>query len=246
VACSLSGLQRASNVSIEATKTAVETLQAPDPDSRTPDNDGRRIEKVDGGWLILNYKAYREKQHDEHRRNYMRDLMRRKREEDQLEAANKVLTGANNVLTPANPYAYAYSGVVPEGGDARGGDDPLTYQPPPPRPPLPPVADELPPLTPEQQKSAAKLQAHVMMRFGLAPLDINRNRIQAQIVELLMRGYAPEQIEEVADWAKSPKAGKGTPQSAVSATDPMRFSQWLTTLECHHKEIEAERKRRNR
>jgi uncharacterized Fe-S cluster-containing radical SAM superfamily enzyme len=80
----------------------------------------------------------------------------------------------------------------------------------------------------------------------MAPLDINRERIRGQLCELLMRGYLPDQIEEVVRWAKSPEAGKGTPQSAVSATDPLRFGQWLTTLEKHHQEREAERKRRNR
>jgi hypothetical protein len=32
---------------------------APDPDSRTKDDEGRRIEEIDGGWLLLNHAKYR-------------------------------------------------------------------------------------------------------------------------------------------------------------------------------------------
>jgi len=38
----------------------VEAFCSPDKESRTPDHEGRRLEKVDGGWMILNYLKYRE------------------------------------------------------------------------------------------------------------------------------------------------------------------------------------------
>ena len=110
----------------------------------------------------------------------------------------------------------------------------------------PPLAHDLPPLTIPQRKEAERLTNAVLGRFGLPDRDVNRHRIVGQICELLLRGYQSAQIEEVAAWAVSPKAGKGTPQSAVNATDPIRFGQWLTTLKNHRKEIEADRKRRNR
>jgi hypothetical protein len=108
------------------------------------------------------------------------------------------------------------------------------------------LADDLPPLKPGQRQEAERLTGYVLGRFGLPDRDVNRYRIVGQICELLLRGFKSEQIEEVVAWAVSPKAGKGTPQSAVSATDPLRFGQWLTTRKNHIKEIEAERKRRNR
>jgi hypothetical protein len=116
VASSMSGLQRASNVSKEHTENAVRILEAPDADSRTPDNEGRRIEKVDGGWLILNYRKYRDKQHSEQRRQYMRDLMRDKREAAKS-VSSPLAEPANKVLTSANCYASAssLSASVPEG-----------------------------------------------------------------------------------------------------------------------------------
>lgn len=33
---------------------------SPDPDSRTPEHDGRRLQAIEGGWMILNYLRYRD------------------------------------------------------------------------------------------------------------------------------------------------------------------------------------------
>jgi hypothetical protein len=38
---------------------AIERLEAPDPDSRSETEEGRRIKRVDGGWFIVNYDKYR-------------------------------------------------------------------------------------------------------------------------------------------------------------------------------------------
>jgi len=58
VATSRSGLMRAANISAEEFDRAVNTLESPDPDSRTPDNDGRRVSRMEGGWLVLNNNKY--------------------------------------------------------------------------------------------------------------------------------------------------------------------------------------------
>lgn len=60
VAASVGGLAHKANTSREKCEAALAILEAPDGDSRTPDNDGRRIEKVQGGWKVLNYQHYRE------------------------------------------------------------------------------------------------------------------------------------------------------------------------------------------
>lgn len=59
VEASIPGLAAAANVSIELTEDAIVILGSPDPYSRTPDHEGRRIAKVDGGWEILNHDKYR-------------------------------------------------------------------------------------------------------------------------------------------------------------------------------------------
>lgn len=47
-------------VPLEKAELALKTLESPDPNSADPENDGRRIERVPGGWLVLNAPKYRE------------------------------------------------------------------------------------------------------------------------------------------------------------------------------------------
>ena len=55
------GIANAAVVTVEQCREAMEVLLGPDPDSRTTDFDGRRIEKIDGGWRVLNHSKHREK-----------------------------------------------------------------------------------------------------------------------------------------------------------------------------------------
>lgn len=56
---SVPGLARLSGVSMEACEKALHKFLTPDPHSRTEDAEGRRIEKIDGGWSLINYNKYR-------------------------------------------------------------------------------------------------------------------------------------------------------------------------------------------
>lgn len=47
-------------VPLSAAETAIKCLESPDPNSGDPDNEGRRIEKVPGGWMVLNAAKYRD------------------------------------------------------------------------------------------------------------------------------------------------------------------------------------------
>jgi hypothetical protein len=79
VACSRSGLQRAANVSEDGFNAAMESLEGPDPDSRTKIEEGRRIKRVDGGYQIINYEKYRDKQYSQtYAARKMRELRARK------------------------------------------------------------------------------------------------------------------------------------------------------------------------
>jgi hypothetical protein len=57
---SVPGFANLCRVSVEQMEKSLARLMEPDPHSRTPDNEGRRIEKIEGGWLVLNYAKYRE------------------------------------------------------------------------------------------------------------------------------------------------------------------------------------------
>lgn len=76
------GIAHAARVSLRRTQAALELFQAPDSESRTPDNEGRRIERVDGGFLILNYEKYRLMCSAEKRREQTRERVRRFRERE--------------------------------------------------------------------------------------------------------------------------------------------------------------------
>lgn len=57
---SVPGLARRANVTVDEARAAIAMLEAPDPDSRTPDYEGRRVAKIAGGWQVLNFVAKRE------------------------------------------------------------------------------------------------------------------------------------------------------------------------------------------
>lgn len=60
VEAAVPGLARRANVPLDACENALERLAAPDTYSKSPAHEGRRIEKADRGWRILNYATYRE------------------------------------------------------------------------------------------------------------------------------------------------------------------------------------------
>ena len=57
---SVANLAHRARVELSETQAAVDALEAPDPNSSDPDNEGRRIERVPGGWMILNASKYRD------------------------------------------------------------------------------------------------------------------------------------------------------------------------------------------
>ena len=59
VQASIPGLARLAAVSVDACETAINKFLSPDKYSRTSDDEGRRLEKIEGGWAILNHSKYR-------------------------------------------------------------------------------------------------------------------------------------------------------------------------------------------
>lgn len=56
---SIPGLANRARVTVDECEAALEKFKAPDRYSRTADNEGRRIECMDGGWRLLNHAKYR-------------------------------------------------------------------------------------------------------------------------------------------------------------------------------------------
>lgn len=55
----LGNLAGRARVALDQCRQAAERLEAPDAESGDPANDGRRIERVPGGWIVLNAEKYR-------------------------------------------------------------------------------------------------------------------------------------------------------------------------------------------
>lgn len=69
---SIPGLADVARVTIQECETALQELSQPDKYSRSQEHDGRRIEAVQGGWILLNHRKYRDKLGADERREYLR------------------------------------------------------------------------------------------------------------------------------------------------------------------------------
>lgn len=113
VPASLPGIANAARLPLDTMVEIIRKFESPDEYSRSTDFDGRRIEKVEGGWLILNYRFYRETKgtspvSTEKRATYNREWMRR----------HRATIKSTKQSTPVHVSASA-SASVP-GGEYRG------------------------------------------------------------------------------------------------------------------------------
>jgi hypothetical protein len=94
----------------------IEELGKPDPRSRTPDEEGRRIIPLDAhrnwGWRLTNYDHYRQEMRSIDRREYMRVAKRRERERTKADSPQEstpvnTSTSVNRRQPIAEAEAYA-------------------------------------------------------------------------------------------------------------------------------------------
>lgn len=85
------GIARRANIGLESVRRALAVLEAPDEDSRSLDLEGRRVVREDGGYRIVNYLKYRDKDHTAAQR------MRRMRERQNRNAQPDVTHVTRNV-----------------------------------------------------------------------------------------------------------------------------------------------------
>ena len=97
VEASIPGLAVLARVSEKECREAMTCLEAPDKDSRSQEYQGRRIKKVDGGWMLLNYAKYRQKLSADERREYQTVKQREYRERDKNTFVDK--SGLSSTVT---------------------------------------------------------------------------------------------------------------------------------------------------
>lgn len=93
------GISSAAVIEIDRTREALRVLESPDEDSKNPINEGRRIERCDGGYQILNYKEHRAKREPDTRREYMKTYMQERRAEERRAAGKPNI----NIVSSGKP-----------------------------------------------------------------------------------------------------------------------------------------------
>ena len=111
VQASIPGLAQIAGLPLDDTEAAIEKFLSPDKYSRTPDDQGRRIEKIEGGWLLLNHAKYRamaskdeEKASSAKRQSAFRDRQKRNAS---VTPSNGSVTVSNDAVTGNRDIAEA-------------------------------------------------------------------------------------------------------------------------------------------
>jgi hypothetical protein len=108
VHASIPGLARVSGMSTQDAEASIEKLLSPDTHSRTPDNEGRRIAKIDGGWELLNHAKYRAMASKEDAKAATAERVKRHRSRNAaVTQCNGGVTDGNAVLTQERDIAEA-------------------------------------------------------------------------------------------------------------------------------------------
>ena len=107
VRASVPGLAHAARLSVDETRAALAELEAPDPDSQSQDQEGRRIVRLpDGGWFVVNGAKYRDMLSLDDRREYQRV------KQAEYRAAKKAAAAGGGAS--AEPFAEPAAPVVIE------------------------------------------------------------------------------------------------------------------------------------
>jgi len=120
-------MARTANVPAEAVDRALDLFTSPDPDSNTPDNDGRRVEAVSGGWHVINHDVYRARDYRDVEAEKKRIQRARKRQEV------PDLSGTCPGLVPDPSVSVSASVSVSDEGGCKGEGE--SAEPPTPEPP---------------------------------------------------------------------------------------------------------------
>ena len=103
---SIPGLANRARVTVQQVENALITFKSPDHYSRTPDNEGRRVEDIDGGWRLLNHEKYRsirdEESIKESKRRYINERRKAEKEAEKILHVENVDRGRYNAEAEAD------------------------------------------------------------------------------------------------------------------------------------------------
>jgi hypothetical protein len=105
----IENLANRARVTKEEAEKAIECFTQPDPNSANPDNGGRRVERVPGGFLVLNAETHRKTMNREIQRQQTRERVRKYKEKKKSNA--KALPSVTSALPNVTPV-YASVSVL--------------------------------------------------------------------------------------------------------------------------------------
>jgi hypothetical protein len=79
VSASVPGLAHNCSLSIDKVREILAYLQSPDPESRSPSHEGRRLLEIQGGWYVVNHEVYRGQNSASDRARYKAEYIARAR-----------------------------------------------------------------------------------------------------------------------------------------------------------------------
>jgi hypothetical protein len=124
VHASIPGLAQISGVPLSDVETAINKFLSPDQYSRTPDDEGRRIEPIDGGWLLINHAKYREMASKEESQKAAATRQarykERERRNEKVTVGNASVTLGNAQVTPGNAEVTQNRDIADADTDALG------------------------------------------------------------------------------------------------------------------------------
>ena len=94
VEASIPGLANEARVTLVECEEALRVLTSPDPYSRTPDEDGRRMLAIEGGWKVVNHRKYRERENIEERKQRDRVYQQEKRDREKINRESSAVVGS--------------------------------------------------------------------------------------------------------------------------------------------------------
>ncbi len=111
---SVANVAHRARITDEEAEQAIKILESPDANSADDENDGRRVEKVPGGWMILNASKYRDLVTREMQRAATRERVARHRSKLKGKDGNASVTPCNEVKRTCNalPSVYDYLSVL--------------------------------------------------------------------------------------------------------------------------------------
>jgi hypothetical protein len=107
------GLAHLASVQLQDAYAALDRLGSPEPESRSQDYAGRRMIRIDGGYLVLNFAKYRDKDHTTAERSRRYRASRSSR----VTSSRHGVTGRDVTQAEAEAEAENKSPVVPLEGD---------------------------------------------------------------------------------------------------------------------------------